>query len=425
MSFIGRWAWHDVKLAGDLVGLLGGGGGPYLSKTEALALEGPLGPAPDRVGVDERWSGRGRVLLCSSNGAGLGHLTRLMAVARRLPAPVDAVFVTMSHGVPLVTREGYVAEYIPSAANLNADARMWHRYLRQRMDALIDHYRPDVLVFDGVSLYRGLLDSWRTHERCTRVWLRRAMWRSGTEVPPEHVDVFDLILEPDDIAAAHDIGATTTDLARVHRVNPVVHLDERELLQREAAREALRLDPNRRCALLSLGAGNINNTAALVKRITTTLRANADVQVVTLRAPIAIQRNPAASDDVLVRTVYPVSRYLRAFDVAFAAAGYNSFHELIAFGVPTVFVPNEHAVVDDQAARATFAEWAGAALAVSEWSTDELVARVEAVLNPHVQARLAAQCRRVFPGNGAADAAALLATRAVARHEPTRLGIGV
>jgi UDP:flavonoid glycosyltransferase YjiC (YdhE family) len=348
-----------------------------------------------------------------------------MAVARRLPAPVDAVFVTMSHGMPLVTREGYAAEYIPSAASLDADVRMWHRYLKQRMDALIDHYRPDVLVFDGVSLYRGLLDSWRAHDRCTRVWLRRAMWRAGAVVPAEHVDVFDLILEPTDIAAANDTGATTTtDCTQVRRVDPIVHLDERELLPRAAARAALGLDRDRPTALLSLGAGNINNTSAIVKRITATLRERADVQPVMLRAPISVQRRSATSDGILVRSVYPVSRYLRAFDVAFAAAGYNSFHELIAFGVPTVFVPNEHAIVDDQAARATFAEWAGAALAVSEWSTDELARRVAAVLNPHVQAHLAAQCRRVFPGNGAADAAELLAKLAVTRHEPTRVGIG-
>ena len=44
-------------------------------------------------------------------------------------------------------------------------------------------------------------------------------------------------------------------------------------------------------------------------------------------------------------------------DAAFSAAGYNSFHELIAFAVPTVFVPNEYAIVDDQGARAMPKAW--------------------------------------------------------------------
>ena len=37
-----------------------------------------------------------RVLLVSSNGVGMGHLTRLLAIARRLPPPIEPVFVTMS-----------------------------------------------------------------------------------------------------------------------------------------------------------------------------------------------------------------------------------------------------------------------------------------------------------------------------------------
>ena len=411
-----------------------------MSVTQDLG-EGTLGAAPDRVGHDGRWSGgRGRVLLCSSNGGGLGHLTRLMAVARRLPDDVDAVFVTMSQGLPLVTREGYTAEYIPTAATLDADAGTWQHYLRQRMDTLIAHYRPDVLVYDGVSLYPGLVDSWGAHDGCVRVWLRRAMWRPGAGVPAGH-EAFDLVLEPGDIAAANALGATVGEGVgvapdagvgtgagvgaggRVRRVDPIVHLDERELLPRAAARQALGLDPERPAALLSLGAGNINNIAAIITRIAGSLGAGGDVQAVAVRSPIAAAADDAGDlDGVLVRSVYPVSRYLRAFDVAFAAAGYNSFHELIAFAVPTVFVPNEHAIVDDQGARARFAEWAGAALAVSEWSTAELAASVEALLDPHVQARLTYNCRRVFPGNGAAAAAELLATLAVARREPATAG---
>lgn len=378
---------------------------------QSVASYERLGPAPDRVRDDARWAKRSaRVLLCSSNGGGLGHLTRLMAVARRLPQSVDAVFVTMSHGVPLVTREQYVAEYIPTAASMGAEPRRWNSYLRTRMHAIVDHYRPDVLVYDGVSLYRGLLESWGAHDDLHRIWLRRAMWRPGTTVPAAHADVFDMVVEPGDIAATGDVGATTRERSAVRRVDPIVHLDERELLDRDAACAALGLDADRPTALLTLGAGNINDIGTTAGRIAATLRASGDVQVTMLRSPIAVAPAHAAPRDVLVRQVYPVSRYLRAFDMAFSAAGYNSFHELIAFAVPTVFVPNEYAVVDDQAARARFAEWAGAALAVSDWSTDELADRVRAVLDPHMRSHLAHNSRVVFPGNGAAQAAEIVAT---------------
>jgi hypothetical protein len=316
-------------------------------------------------------------------------------------------------------REGYVAEYIPAAGRLRANGEAWHRYLRQRMDKLVGRYRPDVLVFDGVSPYRGLLDSWRDWGLC-RVWLRRAMWRSAvlsTTAPGEIAAAFDLVIEPGDVAMTNDFGATTVDQRRVHRVRPILHLDESELLPRDEACDALGLDRSRRAAFLSLGAGNINDVGTTIARIVSKLH-ETGVQAVLCRSPIAAGPTRFDDDDgVLVRSVYPVSRYLRAFDVAFSAAGYNSFHELIAFAVPTVFVPNEYAIVDDQSARARFAEWAGAALAASESSADELVRRVEVVLEPHMQAHLTARSRQVFPGNGAAAAAALLADLAGAPHQ--------
>jgi UDP:flavonoid glycosyltransferase YjiC (YdhE family) len=167
---------------------------------------------------------------------------------------------------------------------------------------------------------------------------------------------------------------------------------------------------------LSLGAGNINDIGTTIALITRKLR-EIDVQPVMTRSPIAAGPTPLTRyDGVLVRSVYPFSRYLRAFDAAFSAAGYNSFHELIAFAVPTVFVPNEYTIIDDQGARARFAEWAGVALAASEWSAGEIERRVDAVLDRHMQARLTALCRQVFPGNGAAAAAALLADLAFARN---------
>ena len=66
---------------------------------------------------------------------------------------------------------------------------------------------------------------------------------------------------------------------------------------------------------------------------------------------------------VRLDSTFPMSRYFRAFDMAVAAAGYNAFHELIAFAVPTLFVPMPRNT-DDQAARARWAAEAGVGLAV-------------------------------------------------------------
>src|SRR5690606_14474156 len=43
-----------------------------------------------------------RVLFVSSNGVGVGHLTRLLAIARRMPAGIAPVFATMSQAMKVI-----------------------------------------------------------------------------------------------------------------------------------------------------------------------------------------------------------------------------------------------------------------------------------------------------------------------------------
>ncbi len=86
------------------------------------------------------------------------------------------------------------------------------------------------------------------------------------------------------------------------------------------------------------------------------------LQVAALRSSLAAGLE--VPDGVVgLEATFPMSRYFAAFDLAVAAAGYNAFHELIAFAVPTLFVPMPRNT-DDQAARARWAAEAGVGLAV-------------------------------------------------------------
>ena len=59
---------------------------------------------------------RRRILFTTSNGTGLGHLTRSMAIARRLGAEIEPLFLTLSAAAPVVREMGYPVEYVPSYA---------------------------------------------------------------------------------------------------------------------------------------------------------------------------------------------------------------------------------------------------------------------------------------------------------------------
>ena len=53
-------------------------------------------------------------LLCTSNGVGLGHLTRQMAVARFLQETHDVVIFTLSPAASLAVGAGFHTEYLRS-----------------------------------------------------------------------------------------------------------------------------------------------------------------------------------------------------------------------------------------------------------------------------------------------------------------------
>jgi UDP:flavonoid glycosyltransferase YjiC (YdhE family) len=355
------------------------------------------------------------VLLVSSNGAGMGHLTRLLAYGRRLPAGVTRHVVSLSQAAPAVAAEGLTWEYLPSQGASGLRPATWRALFADRMTEVLERVDPDVLVFDGTHPYSGLDRALAAHRRTRAVWSRRAMWKPGRNGAQLAKSAwFDAVLEPGDLAAAADRGETVG--APATRVRPVTLLDVDELSDRAAARAALGLPAEGPLALVSLGAGNINDTEDEVGAAAAALQAHGIGVCVT--APSIAERAYAGADVHLVRH-FPLSEHFRAFDYVVAAAGYNSFHEALRLGVPALFVPNDATSLDDQVARARHAAARGWALTGDTLSgghartlVDELVAR-----GPQLASRAQAE----DPGNGAADAAAEL-LRVAALPERERAG---
>ena len=344
------------------------------------------------------------VLLLSSNGAGMGHLTRLLAYARRLPGGVDPYVVSLSQAVAAVSATGIPWEYIPSQGATGLRPASWRRMFADRLDELLRRVRPDVLVFDGTHPYSGLDVALAAHPAVRSVWSRRGMWKPGRNVDQlAKAAWFDAVVEPGDLAAAADRGATAGTAGAV-RLRPVTLLDRVDLTARDRARAALGLPTGGPMALVSLGAGNINDTGDEVGAAAAALQEHGIGVCVT--TPAIAERAPAHQDVHLVGH-FPLSEHLAAFDYAVAAAGYNSFHESLRFGIPTLFVPNPHTSLDDQVARARHAADSGWALTADTLTRGQAPGLVAALVERG--AALAEAARAADPGNGAADAAGLIA----------------
>jgi Glycosyltransferase family 28 C-terminal domain len=338
------------------------------------------------------------LMLISSNGSGMGHLTRLLAYARRAEPDLTPHFVSLSQAVGVVAQFGYSFEYVPSARATGLSSRRWHELFAERVADAVTRHRPAVVVFDGTWPYTGIPRVRDAHPDARWVWSRRGMWRRGKSVEQiAKAAWFDLVLAPGELAAAYDRGPTAK--ADGIRLGPVTLLDGDELDDRDTARRALRLPPDRPLALVALGAGNINDTSHETGAIVAALRRLGVDICVTQTEIAALDRGQAG---VHVVREFPLSRRFRAFDLAVSASGYNSFHELLRFGIPTLFIPNQDTALDDQQGRARFASDRGLAHMLGRVSVDRATSLLSDLLQrgPEMVAKVAS----VDSSNGATDA---------------------
>ena len=379
-----------------------------IGEPEAVVVDQPSPSAGVRAAAPERPC----LLLISSNGSGMGHLTRLIAYARRAQPDLAPHFLSLSQAVGVVGQFGFPFEYVPSAGATGLSSRRWHELFTERVCDAMARLGPAVVIFDGTWPYDGIQRVREAHPEVRWVWSRRGMWRRGRSVEQvEKAAWFDMVLAPGELAEAYDQGATSD--ADGVRIGPVTLFDIAELDDRETARRGLGLPLDRRVALVALGAGNINDTSQQTGAVVAALqRLGVDICV----TQTAIAESNRTGGSVHVVRDFPLSRRFRAFDLAVSAAGYNSFHELLRFGIPTLFIPNQDTALDDQQGRAQFAADRGLAHMLGGVSVSAASLLLGDLLERGQQ--MVANVGLVDRGNGAAAAA--LHLRKLAEVEPAR-----
>ncbi len=363
---------------------------------------------------------RPRVLFVTSNGIGLGHLTRCMASARRLKPTATPIIVTMSRAFGVVQDEGMMVEYLPYFRSVGLEHPVWEHSLRRDFRDILGFYRPQVIVFDGNVPYMGMLDALKDFPEIWRVWQRRGLWRPGMGV--QHVkreSHFDVVIEPGEIAAPMDRGPTATSRGRTLALPPVRFLRQDEALSRKAARTVLGLADDRPAILLQLGSGNNFATREIGLRVWRYLTERPVEQapaVVLAQWRISDNTDPWP-EEIIRLTSFPFARFLNAFDGAVALAGYNTFHENIAAGLPTLFLSNENPEHDEQHHRAEFGAMRGLCLAARSHDRFGILRGLDMLLDYDRRKAMREACRTLPAENGADLLASYLGHLAYA-HKP-------
>jgi spore coat polysaccharide biosynthesis predicted glycosyltransferase SpsG len=358
------------------------------------------------------------IILATSNGVGMGHLARASAIALELKEIANPIIVSMAGGVAEVPNfVGVRCEYIPGRDRGWMPRKLWDAYLRDRLLALIEETDAQVLSFDGVVPYPGVIAAKLKKNDLALVWVRRGLWQrkpQGLALGLQSM-MMDEIIEPGDFARVYDHGPTKNRKDAV--VTSAVSLFQKSTaLDRDAARKALGLDLNRPAVLVQLGTGdsdvNEKMTAALKGLI-----GWKDLQVVLTKKPIDANGNSLVPDGLEIKQVryFPLAKVLHAFDAAICATGYNGVHELLPALVPTVFVSNIRGT-DDQEARAQWCHDLGYALRADQADLENITETVKLLQDPEERGRLHRMCKKLPEANGAKEAAQILYEMATVKH---------
>lgn len=348
-----------------------------------------------------------RLLFYAVNGLGLGHVTRLLAIARQvrvLCPDAQILFVTASEADDVIYKAGFAALKVPSKS-IATVARLRPSVYAKLVQSVtwnaVAAFNPAVLVVDTFpagSLHE-LLPLLRWEMR--RVFVYRAQQADKANDPffQNTLALYDLALVP------HAPGAENIPLPEGLRsvwTGDILLRTREDALPRAEARARLGLPSEGRILYVTFGGGGAEEVR-LALDTTLTALTGTDWTLAVAHAPLDRGEQVALPAHARYVSYYPMAECFAAFDGAISAAGYNSVAELLHHGVPSILIPFVRGL-DDQFDRVRKAADAGAAL-TCPLEPDALRAEVQKLSDIPLANSLRERARAYIPGSGAARAA--------------------
>ncbi|MGX0630854.1 UDP:flavonoid glycosyltransferase YjiC (YdhE family) [Corynebacterium afermentans] len=346
-----------------------------------------------------------QILFVTSNGAGLGHISRVSAIAAKLKNS-EAITLTLSSAYRALMEINPNIHYFPSQTALGLPTETWGKLYSRQLSLFLEVIEPAAVVFDGTFIYEPLVQTCQRYD-IPIIWLRRGCWRS--EVARASAQLMRPEVYCDGVLVPGDYGDARVENGRagveVLTFPPVVMTAPEEQLERRMAQQELGLNPSAKHVLIQLGAGVINDATSMRSVAIEAVLAEGFNPVLVANP---LDKRQLDADSAQVVRAFPMARYFRAFEFGILAAGYNSVQESIALSFPAVFVPNQFTQTDDQVRRAETI----AALGVGLSAMDEIELRqsVSRLSDLGERERLTSKTRDMPPAIGAEAIAAWLDT---------------
>ena len=336
-----------------------------------------------------------RVLFYAINGTGLGHLSRLLAIAREarellhaMGVRADFHFITTSEA-PEVAWDFPVYK-IPSktiVAGVDTPNAAFAQSAKLLISNLTASLRPDVLVLDTVPT--GSFNEFvflKDYAKKTVFIDRHKDTTAATStVHQTHLALYDLILVPDYESNADrypipsKLCKRRTFTGRIHGFNPDNATDRDEVRQTFGVGD--------RCLIyVSAGGGGDAQAENDLQCIVDALADDPKNFLLIGYGPLFRGRRVYRSN-VVPLSEPNASRLFRGIDMAISAAGYNTYEELLAAGVPSAFYAQQKGL-DRQDLRIEWGEAEGLHLRLNSLDKTLIRAAVERLKEADCQNRL-------------------------------------
>ena len=307
------------------------------------------------------------VLFMPTNGVGLGHAKRCSVIASEMSVPKRARFAAFPSCVGMLRGSGFdtmpLIGRTPDLPEHATDLVNYTRLSSRAEDAA-------GFVFDGGHVFSSVLRT-VTEQNLPSVWIRRGLWQHGpsTRIALDRQKIFDRVIVPQEAFA--ELNQTLSYGETVCEVGPIFQQTKPSQTERDDLRKAIadklgvRFD---RLVVTMLGGGVAADRRAQTMTVASHLATLENVTNLLVVYPTS-KIDPAWNsfpNTHLVRTRH-ASTLFHAADLFISAVGYNSFHEAVYGAIPSIFIPQMAAYMDDQRARAEAAHERNLAIKVEPW----------------------------------------------------------
>ncbi|MBC8109473.1 MAG: hypothetical protein H7Y04_00275, partial [Verrucomicrobia bacterium] len=204
-----------------------------------------------------------RVLLYAVNGIGLGHLTRLLAIARQIKKAepdTDLLFITSSDADNLLSKENIPYIHLPSKTVASQSETLTFRKMGRLYSALVnpvfDIFQPHILIVDTMvtGSFQDLLNGLR-FGNCFKVFIHRSRKiESYDQNSIQAQRFYDLVIAPH-YKNTEIIPMPVGFDIPLYWAGNIMLIEKPEAFTREKVRKEFNIAEHELLMLISLGGG--------------------------------------------------------------------------------------------------------------------------------------------------------------------------